>query len=51
MRQFWNLHLFEELLINYFDKDLIVFCRYGWPIGHFGNFGNTYLVDNWKGAS
>ena len=47
MRQFWNLHLFEEL----FDNDLIVFCRYGWPISHFGDFRNTNLVENWKGAS
>ena len=50
VRQFWNLNLFEELLTNYTDKELIVFCRYGWPISHFGDFGSTNLVENWKGA-
>ena len=50
IRQFWNLTLFEELLSYYHDKDLITFCKFGWPISHFGNFGNTHCVENWKGA-
>ena len=44
MKSFW-------LTANYFDRDLIIFCRYGWPISHFGEFGNTNLVEYWKGAS
>ena len=50
IRQFWNLTLFEELLSGYHDKDVITFCKFGWPISHFGNFGNTQCVENWKGA-
>ena len=49
--QFWNLNLFKELLSDYHDKDIITFCRFGWPISHFGDFGNTQSVDNWKGAT
>ena len=46
----WNLDLFNSLLRNYEDKELISFLKFGWPISHDGKSGSTKVPVNWPGA-
>ena len=48
--QFWNLDVFENLLLDYSDKEIIQFLKFGWPINHDGRQYSNGVCENWKGA-
>ena len=48
--QFWNLDIFENLLLDYSDKEIIQFLKFGWPINHDGRQYSNGVCENWKGA-
>ena len=48
----WNLELFEELLKDYHDKDIIEWLRYGWPSGRLPTLAPPGMSHkNHKGAT
>ena len=49
--QFWNLDVFENLLVDYPDKEIIQFLKFGWPINHDGRQYSNGICENWKGAN
>ena len=49
--QFWNLDVFENLLLHYPDKEIIQFLKFGWPINHDGRQYSNGICKNWKGAN
>ena len=38
------------MLINYNDKEIIKFLKFGWPISQDGRGYNSQKLENWKGA-
>ena len=49
--QFWNLDVFENLLGNYPDKEIIQFLKFSWPINHDERQYSNGICENWKGAN
>ena len=47
----WNLPLLEEWLVDYHDRDLIKFLKYGWPLELKHVPGQVPIPPNQKGAS
>ena len=48
----WNLALFEELLCDYEDKEVIEWMKYGWPSGRLPALGDPGISNsNHKGAT
>ena len=47
----WNLELFEELLQDYEDKEIVKFMRYGWPINALNTDINHEIPNNQKGVT
>ena len=46
----WNLKLLENLLLDYKDKEIAKYLRYGWPINHDGRPTSKAIPRNHKGA-
>ena len=48
----WNLEKFEELLVNYLDKEVVEWIRYGWPTGRLPSHPDPACShSNHKGAT
>ena len=48
----WNVELFDSLLQNYADRDIIPFMRYGWPVSRPPNWPDpTPTFSNHAGAT
>ena len=47
---FWNLNRLKDLLVDYHDKIVVEFLKYGWPVNHDGRKYNSKKIENWKGA-
>lgn len=46
----FNLPFIKSELINYFDKDIIKFFEFGWPINYKGTIPKRGFIKNHKGA-
>ena len=46
----WNTDLLEEWLIDYDDKEVVKFIKYGWPLNAENTEVNTEVPPNQKGA-
>ena len=46
----WNLDLLEELLHDYFDKRIVTYLRYGFPISQIKKTGCSDVPQNWPGV-
>ena len=48
----WNLEMFESLLVNYTEMDVIQWLRYGWPVSRPPNWPDPQpVMKNHKGAT
>ena len=48
----WNLELFQELLVDYEDKEVVEWIRYGWPTGRLPTLPDPAISNtNHKGAT
>ena len=48
----WNLTLMEDLLKDYWDKDIVKWLKYGWPTGRLPTLGDPKVnYKNHKGAT
>ena len=52
VRSKWNLQLMEQWLIDYEDKEVVQWLRYGWPTGRLPTMESPSLANkNHKGAT
>ena len=48
----WNLELLEELLIDYEDKEVVEWIKFGWPVGRLPTLQEPAITNkNHKGAT